>query len=1149
MSQLQQTVLRVQTNKPSTIIVTGNTSLSFSGSTTGVTATGNGTSESPYTGTLPTEIVYFTCNVQGDGVFYYNVSLTNVQIGQNFLQLYIKHTAEQNYKYVFTSFSTTNDSYFSVKDGDSIIIKQGGAYSGGTFNVYFVPSEQTFQSSPNEYDYLDLYSDIPLTINKSYAEIQDIGKRNSDYSVGIKLPGSKRNNAFFENFFNVDQQSLYFDATAKVQCNVLINDESYFTGYMKLNRVSVQLSKIEYDITLYSNIGDLYGEIGNNLLKDLDFRDPDYHFNHYFTRDNVLSGWRYETLKSVEEVPSKYFYPVIHNGYNYEISGETSQVLFTGLTGNSLYTTTQLGNWANNAAAYSAGVQRYRINSPEDGIRDNQLKPSLNLYSIIKLIFKTYGYTIKSDFMSTPWMKLLYMYGYFSNDTAKFSYKTPRPQIYGIDGVEVILVENKSGYTEFNCSQNLPRTDVYWTFYIVKKGTGIPVLCNQPIVLNFDFTTIFCFGTIPNFPLPITIPKNTTGTTYNYTEQQYVDCGFGCPFFEEQRINNGFLPFQSTVQLSTNTLSYLPLPENETVEVTDGTYVDFSLIIDQNIKQIDILSSVAKKFGLLFIPDPEVPNQIIIEPYNYYVGTGDIYDWTDKLSWDKGFSVEPVQNFIESELILTDDEDGDAGNKDFKDSNNRLYGENKQFNPTEFKSQNKEIKTNFSPLIVRKWNPNSGPNAEYSEDVGIPLGISYVEQSQEISGNNKSLVDWIYKGVKTKPKLFYNLGNFSPFLDAYEETFNLTGVTTSYFRVAKSDASSPSGGLISPVISHTMPMGNPDINKINNDSICILFNSEEPTTLAGDSVSLFDAFTNQDLYNLFYENRVSNAFDKNTRMLTGYFDLKLQDVKNIEAKDLIKINNQYFTWNKIDNYNLTNQELTKVELVQANYNPQTYPTRYFNYQYCTGDTTTYKFETEFTGTNSIYESLYYWSILYDYFCGALGASDTNLVTGFTSSIRFTGSTYLPYSMWEVTEAQYNTTGTTYTSDPNRYFFLLSTENEPVRTIYNQNNPVWLINSGQTAATLNVFTGCTEFYTVANTLGVNYGQAVSASTYNTGVTINVTDTGWIRYDTSTTEGVNQFFSTTGNHVLSGCVDCESLRPAFPLFDLGSWTVVTCGSPCP
>ena len=50
MSQ-QQTVLRVQTNIPSDVIVTGSTSLDVVSSTTGVTYGGAGTYASPYTGT------------------------------------------------------------------------------------------------------------------------------------------------------------------------------------------------------------------------------------------------------------------------------------------------------------------------------------------------------------------------------------------------------------------------------------------------------------------------------------------------------------------------------------------------------------------------------------------------------------------------------------------------------------------------------------------------------------------------------------------------------------------------------------------------------------------------------------------------------------------------------------------------------------------------------------------------------------------------------------------------------------------------------------------------------------------------------------------------------------------------------------------
>ena len=1075
MSQ-QQTVLRVQTTQSSEIVITGATSLSVvtGTTTTGVTYGGSGTFSAPFTGTTDFNSGEQTIDflVQGNGIFYYDVTVPFPSIGSSYFNAFIKHAGENSFKLIFNTYALNTTSTFELQDGDTIRFTINNiAFTDSAFIVYFIGNQTTTNYGVPQFDFLDLYDDIPLKINKSFAELQDIAKRNSDYSIGVKIPGSKKNNRFFEEFYNVDTQSLYFDVTNKVQCQILIDDEAYFSGYLKLNKVSVQNSKVEYDITLYSNVADIYGEIGNNLLKDLNFNDVDYHFNHTFNQMNTIAGWRYESLKSDSEVPSHYFYPVNHNGYNYQTSGNTNNVQLTGATGTSFYTATKVGQWVNNATAYAAGVQRWYINSPQDGIRDNQLKPALNVYSLIQLMFKTYGYTIKSDFMSTPWMKLLYTYGYFSSNTTKLSFQTPAPQTYGLDGVEVILVDEEVISTQSNCDTSYDYRVHNWTLYVVKKDTGIPVFCNQEIVLNWDWNFQPCYAGSLDYLQEVRIPAGTTGTTYSYTSVQYVDCGFGCPFQLETMTNNGFNATASNVGLSDKPLAYLPTPANTVIEVTDGTYLDFNLIIDQNIKQIDLLSSIAKKFNLIFIPDPEVQNQIIIESYPYYVGTGEVYDWTNKLSYDKGWSVEPALNYVETELILTDQEDGDSGNIQFKEQNNRIYGMNRQYNPTQFKSSTKEIQTTFSPQVIRKWNPNNNPVLEPNA-VGIPMGINYAESSQEVGSG----VAWLYKGVKTKPKLMYNLGNFSPFLDTVGETFNLVGATTFMFRVTEDDGANGEPNLISPVISHTMPMGNPDKNKITNDSICILFNSEEPVTIAGDSVSLFNAYTNQDTYNLFYEQRVSNAFDKNTRFLSGYFYLKLSDIKNLRVNDLIKINDQYFSWNKIDEFNLTNRELTKVELIQTNYNPQVYPDRYFKYQYCDNTGVTYNVKTNFTGTQSVQESLYYWSILYDYFCGTLGASDVVKITGYTSSfINLTGSS-VPYTIYEVTKAAYDAGGTDWRLDPNKDEFIGKITNFPWDTWYNQNNDVWLINDTGLQGTLNVFTNCGSFTSTATSMGITIGSS-------------------------------------------------------------------------
>ena len=316
MSQ-QQTVLRVQTTQSSEITVTGTTSLNVvtGTTTTGVTYGGSGTFSSPYTGTTALNSGQQSIDflVTGNGIFYYDVTVPFPSIGSSYFNAYIKHAGDSSFKLIFNTYATNINSVFEVQNGDTIRFTINNiAFTTSSFTVYFDGDQNTTNFTVPKFDFLDLYDDIPLKINKSFAEIQDIAKRNSDYSIGVKLPGSKKNNRFFEDFYNVDAQSLYFDVTNKVNCQILIDDESYFTGYLKLNKISVLNSKVEYDVTLYSNVGDLYGAIGNNLLKDLNFNDVDYHFNHVFNQMNTIAGWRYETLKSDSEVPSHYFYPVNH---------------------------------------------------------------------------------------------------------------------------------------------------------------------------------------------------------------------------------------------------------------------------------------------------------------------------------------------------------------------------------------------------------------------------------------------------------------------------------------------------------------------------------------------------------------------------------------------------------------------------------------------------------------------------------------------------------------------------------------------------------------------------------------------------------------------------------------------------------------------
>jgi hypothetical protein len=66
-------------------------------------------------------------------------------------------------------------------------------------------------------------------------------------------------------------------------------------------------------------------------------------------------------------------------------------------------------------------------------------------------------------------------------------------------------------------------------------------------------------------------------------------------------------------------------------------------------------------------------------------------------------------------------------------------------------------------------------------------------------------------------------------------------------------------------------------------------------------------------------------------------------------------------------------------------------------------------------------------------------------------------------------------------------------------------------------------------------------------YTTGATLNVTDTGYIKY-TMASGSTYQFIGSTGVVTLTNCLDCSTINYGYPFADLANFTILGCGSPC-
>ena len=66
------------------------------------------------------------------------------------------------------------------------------------------------------------------------------------------------------------------------------------------------------------------------------------------------------------------------------------------------------------------------------------------------------------------------------------------------------------------------------------------------------------------------------------------------------------------------------------------------------------------------------------------------------------------------------------------------------------------------------------------------------------------------------------------------------------------------------------------------------------------------------------------------------------------------------------------------------------------------------------------------------------------------------------------------------------------------------------------------------------------------------TINITDTGYLKWNTCSGTTLYAFVSSTGTYAIPGCIEKDSILPGFPYADVANWSSITysgdCADPC-
>jgi len=160
---------------------------------------------------------------------------------------------------------------------------------------------------------LDLVQDISTEFTYTIDDITDFGSKNTSYSKTISITGTATNNKIFGFIFdlgnandtddNLPNVNYNFNASKQANCKIFIDKIQIFKGTLRILEIVIDDKTIEYQCSVFGELGGFITALGNKRLTDLDFSA----YNHVYNVTNIKASW-----DSV--AGSGYFYPLIDYG-------------------------------------------------------------------------------------------------------------------------------------------------------------------------------------------------------------------------------------------------------------------------------------------------------------------------------------------------------------------------------------------------------------------------------------------------------------------------------------------------------------------------------------------------------------------------------------------------------------------------------------------------------------------------------------------------------------------------------------------------------------------------------------------------------------------------------------------------------------------
>jgi hypothetical protein len=722
--------------------------------------------------------------------------------------------------------------------------------------------------------YLDVKEGTSFPLNFSIGDIRDISKRTGNFSKTITLVGNNNNNTLLNHYYDVNIQAGTFNINTLTSCDVIqdgipvmTNATLQLINIKKSQLTSAYEQMVEYEVLIKEDRGTFFTDISNKYLTDLDFSDLD----HYIDPAEVINSFDHTVNNGY-----KYVMPFnIDNQYqfNWFKPAIYAQTYFDRIFASSGYSYT----WDGLAAA-NFDKLLIPYNGDQNVVDWNDAKVVADgVFDFTKTFASQFQLAFNTS-INTGWTEISDPSNLFNTSTGEYT----TPQWVGLgSGESYVYTATITGTVQLqnvsasNLHLTTPTKRAYIPFFAVKVGTHVNTICQSSS------------GLIVNYPSGSPFPANSFSSTYTFTEvftfNATTDGIVGIDISEIQIVQagvdiktlntNGTINFASgypgiafwqnpagnfsgsapSIILDLTSID-LTIRPSDNIPLNSGI-TTMNTFVPEKIKQSDFIKSIFMMYNLYATADPDNENNLILISRDEYYDAGKAVDWTNKLMKDKEQSMIFIPELNNKKLRLSYKADTDSPNTVYTDVTREIYG---------------QVEVTFENEYVK--------------------GIDVKEL--------------IFSPTPVQPTVF---GAFLPLLNGAAPKTNLRilfdngQVTASDVVIHHSYNDTTNTNGLYPYLSH---FGGADP-----------FNPTFDINFAECQYYYYQVLqnTNNNLYNSYWRRTVAQI--NGGKLLTAYFLLNEVDIQLMELNDKIRIDNSWWSINKIIDYNANDLVPTKVELI------------------------------------------------------------------------------------------------------------------------------------------------------------------------------------------------------------------------------------------